>query len=231
MIRHLVPTLVASTRSRSALWFNAVTFLVSALTIWRLEIPPQPRVAARAAGRRAALGGRRLAVRRQHAGGARAGPRHARGLRRGRVRGRVWRRRSSRTWGPASPVSACCSVRCSSGWRWACGWARGCWRTSPGGACSGSRWARPGSSWCCSRWCPTSSSPRCSRWPWEPRGGIAWVTGYTLLGLEVDDEVRGRTFAFLQSAARVVLVLVLAAGPGAGGADRRAPAAPVRRAS
>jgi dTMP kinase len=26
-------------------------------------------------------------------------------------------------------------------------------------------------------------------------GGVAWVTGYTLLGLEVDDEVRGRTFA------------------------------------
>lgn len=44
-------------------------------------------------------------------------------------------------------------------------------------------------------------------------GGIAWVTGYTLLGLEVDDEVRGRTFAFLQSTARVVLVLVLALGP------------------
>jgi dTMP kinase len=44
-------------------------------------------------------------------------------------------------------------------------------------------------------------------------GGLAWVTGYTLLGLEVDDEVRGRTFAFLQSAARVVLVLVLALGP------------------
>ncbi|MEJ2577500.1 MAG: dTMP kinase [Kineosporiaceae bacterium] len=44
-------------------------------------------------------------------------------------------------------------------------------------------------------------------------GGIAWVTGYTLLGLEVDDEVRGRTFAFLQSAARVVLVGVLALGP------------------
>ena len=44
-------------------------------------------------------------------------------------------------------------------------------------------------------------------------GGVAWVTGYTLLGLEVDDEVRGRTFAFVQSAARVVLVLVLAVGP------------------
>ena len=49
-------------------------------------------------------------------------------------------------------------------------------------------------------------------------GGVAWVTGYTLLGLEVDDEVRGRTFAFLQSAARVVLVLVLAAGPAIAGA-------------
>lgn len=44
-------------------------------------------------------------------------------------------------------------------------------------------------------------------------GGIAWVTGYTLLGLEVDDEVRGRTFAFVHSAARVVLVLALAGGP------------------
>ena len=44
-------------------------------------------------------------------------------------------------------------------------------------------------------------------------GGVAWVTGYTMLGLEVDDDVRGRTFAFVQSSARVVLVLVLAAGP------------------
>ncbi len=44
-------------------------------------------------------------------------------------------------------------------------------------------------------------------------GGIAWVTGYTLLGLTVDDAVRGRTFAFISSAARIVLVAVLAAGP------------------
>ncbi|MFI7586333.1 dTMP kinase [Spongisporangium articulatum] len=44
-------------------------------------------------------------------------------------------------------------------------------------------------------------------------GGVAWVTGYTLLGLTVDDAVRGRTFAFLTSAARIVLVAVLAAGP------------------
>jgi dTMP kinase len=43
--------------------------------------------------------------------------------------------------------------------------------------------------------------------------GIAWVTGYTLVGLEVDDELRGRTFAFLQSLVRVVLLLVLVAAP------------------
>jgi dTMP kinase len=44
-------------------------------------------------------------------------------------------------------------------------------------------------------------------------GGVAWVTGYTLLGLEVDDVVRGRTFGFLTTMARIVLVLVLAVAP------------------
>ncbi|MGH3391316.1 MAG: MFS transporter, partial [Actinomadura sp.] len=43
--------------------------------------------------------------------------------------------------------------------------------------------------------------------------GVAWVIGYTLVGLEVDDELRGRTFAFLQSLVRVVLLLVLAVVP------------------
>ena len=43
--------------------------------------------------------------------------------------------------------------------------------------------------------------------------GVAWVTGYTLLGLEVDDALRGRTFAFVQSMVRIVLVTVLAAAP------------------
>jgi dTMP kinase len=43
--------------------------------------------------------------------------------------------------------------------------------------------------------------------------GVAWVTGYTLLGLEVADELRGRTFAFVQSAARIVLVAVMAFAP------------------
>jgi dTMP kinase len=43
--------------------------------------------------------------------------------------------------------------------------------------------------------------------------GVAWVTGYTLLGLEVADELRGRTFAFVQTTVRVVLVLVLAVAP------------------
>ncbi len=43
--------------------------------------------------------------------------------------------------------------------------------------------------------------------------GVAWVTGYTLLGLEVTDDLRGRTFAFVQTMVRVVLVLVLATAP------------------
>ena len=41
--------------------------------------------------------------------------------------------------------------------------------------------------------------------------GVAWIIGYTVIGLEVEDGLRGRTFSFLQSLARVVLLLVVAA--------------------
>jgi dTMP kinase len=40
--------------------------------------------------------------------------------------------------------------------------------------------------------------------------GVAYTTGYTVIGTEVDDETRGRTFAFLQSAIRVVMFAVIA---------------------
>ena len=43
--------------------------------------------------------------------------------------------------------------------------------------------------------------------------GVSWVSGFTMLGLEVADEVRGRTFAFVQSLIRISLVLVLAISP------------------
>ena len=43
--------------------------------------------------------------------------------------------------------------------------------------------------------------------------GISWVTGFTMLGMEVADDLRGRTFAFVQSLIRVVLVGVLAIAP------------------
>jgi dTMP kinase len=43
--------------------------------------------------------------------------------------------------------------------------------------------------------------------------GVAYVTGYTIVGLEVDDNIRGRTFAFLQSAIRVILFAVIAIAP------------------
>jgi dTMP kinase len=47
--------------------------------------------------------------------------------------------------------------------------------------------------------------------------GIAWIIGYTLIGLEVEDAIRGRTFSFLQSLARVVLLLVVAVTPALAG--------------
>jgi dTMP kinase len=43
--------------------------------------------------------------------------------------------------------------------------------------------------------------------------GIAYVTGYTIVGVEVDDDTRGRTFAFLQSGIRVILFAVIALSP------------------
>jgi dTMP kinase len=43
--------------------------------------------------------------------------------------------------------------------------------------------------------------------------GVAYNTGYTIVGSEVDDQTRGRTFAFLQSALRVILFTVIAVAP------------------
>jgi dTMP kinase len=43
--------------------------------------------------------------------------------------------------------------------------------------------------------------------------GVAYVTGYTIVGSEVDDQTRGRTFAFLQSAMRVIMFGVIAVAP------------------
>ncbi|MDX6228473.1 MAG: dTMP kinase [Frankiales bacterium] len=43
--------------------------------------------------------------------------------------------------------------------------------------------------------------------------GLAWVTGYTLLGGEVPDDVRGRTFSLVQSLVQVDLLLTLSVAP------------------
>ena len=43
--------------------------------------------------------------------------------------------------------------------------------------------------------------------------GSAWITGFTMLGLEVPDAIRGRTLAFVASMIRMVLSLVLVIGP------------------
>jgi dTMP kinase len=44
-------------------------------------------------------------------------------------------------------------------------------------------------------------------------GGIAYATGFTIVGLEVDDDIRGRVFAFFASATQVILFTVIAAAP------------------
>jgi dTMP kinase len=48
--------------------------------------------------------------------------------------------------------------------------------------------------------------------------GICWVNGYTMLGLEVADNLRGRTFAFVASLTRLSMAAVLAAAPAVAGA-------------
>ena len=49
--------------------------------------------------------------------------------------------------------------------------------------------------------------------------GMAYVTAYTVVGQEVDDDTRGRTFAFLQSALRVVMFARHRAVRSGGGRD------------
>jgi dTMP kinase len=40
--------------------------------------------------------------------------------------------------------------------------------------------------------------------------GMAYSTGFTIIGLEVDDDTRGRTFAFFQSATQIILFVLIA---------------------
>jgi len=43
--------------------------------------------------------------------------------------------------------------------------------------------------------------------------GMAWIIGYTLIGHEVEDRLRGRTFAFVISSVRMMLLATIAVGP------------------
>ena len=48
--------------------------------------------------------------------------------------------------------------------------------------------------------------------------GMAWIIGYTLIGLEVTERMRGRVFAFVLSSVRLSLLLTIAIGPIVAGA-------------
>lgn len=43
--------------------------------------------------------------------------------------------------------------------------------------------------------------------------GVSWIVGYTMIGYEVADRLRGRTFAFVISSVRIMLLLTVAIGP------------------
>ncbi len=43
--------------------------------------------------------------------------------------------------------------------------------------------------------------------------GIAWITGFTMIGQEVSDQLRGRVFAFVMSSVRLILLGTIALGP------------------
>ncbi|MEP6562195.1 MAG: hypothetical protein ABJD68_14115, partial [Nakamurella sp.] len=43
--------------------------------------------------------------------------------------------------------------------------------------------------------------------------GIAWINGFTMIGHEVSDQLRGRVFAFVMSSVRIMLLATIAAGP------------------
>lgn len=43
--------------------------------------------------------------------------------------------------------------------------------------------------------------------------GMAWILGYTMIGQEVEEHIRGRTFAFVVSSGRIMLLITLAVGP------------------
>jgi dTMP kinase len=48
--------------------------------------------------------------------------------------------------------------------------------------------------------------------------GMAWIIGYTLIGQEVEDRLRGRIFSFVLSSVRIMLLLTIALGPVIAGA-------------
>lgn len=48
--------------------------------------------------------------------------------------------------------------------------------------------------------------------------GMAWINGFTMIGHEVSDALRGRVFAFVMSSVRLTLLATIAAGPVVAGA-------------
>ena len=198
-----------------ALYLNALTFLVAAVVIWNL-----PSIS----GRRAAgapppgfvlqLPQARLLLRRAHAAGPRSRRRHHRGDGRGRRDhrdGAGLRRRARWRRGRVRPALR-----------------RRVRRPRPGHRRGPEHRARPRPrahlrprrgvagvmvllmSWTFTLWLALLLVVLMGFF-----AGIAYLAGFTLLGTEVQDEIRGRTFAIVQSLVRAALILSLAVVPSA----------------
>ena len=198
-----------------ALYLNALTFLVAAVVIWNLPSISGRRAAGAAEPQESFFGSLKhgLLLRRPHPAGPRPGRRHHRRLRGGRRdhrdRAGVRRTRSA----AATPPTACSSARSSSASAWASRSARASPATSPASASSASRSSAPASmvllmSWTFTLWIALLLVVLMGFF-----AGIAYLAGFTLLGTEVEDEIRGRTFAIVQSLVRAALILSLAVVP------------------
>ena len=191
-----------------ALYFNAAFIFISALTVYFIhEIPKR-----HASGKisvpstlKSIWDGWRFVG--EHPGGARAGARDAGRLRRGRRGGRpglhLYSRHAARRQRQAGGWS---SPRSSSGWRSAWRWAPRCSATSAAGRLFGVTITAAAVPLALIALIPVLAVVVLLVVLVGALSGIAYATGFTIVGLEVDDDTRGRVFAFFQSTIQVILL-------------------------
>ena len=198
-----------------ALYFNAASYFISALTVYFIrEIPKRNASDKISAAVDAAvhLGG--LAVHREDPGGARPGGRDGGRVRRGRRGGRpglhlhhLHAARRQRRLGPGLRRD----LRRHGARHGAS--ARRCSATSAAARLFGLTIAAAAVPLALIGLVPVLGAVVLFVVLLGALSGIAYATGFTIVGLEVDDDTRGRVFAFFQSSIQVILFTVIAVVP------------------